>query len=65
VKFQVFVDGALRWDSGLIRGGEAALAMPRIDLRTAKELALVVDAAEDSFVADRADWLRLILIAGP
>ena len=65
VRFQVIVDGALRWDSGLIRGGEAAVAMPRIDLRTAKELALVVDPAEDSFVADRADWLRLILIAGP
>jgi hypothetical protein len=33
-------------------------------LRNAKELALVVDVAEDSFVADRADWLRLILVAG-
>lgn len=64
VKFQVFVDGALRWESGLVRGGEKALSMPRIDLRGAKELALVVDAAEDSFVADRADWLRLILVAG-
>jgi len=65
VKFQVFVDGALRWDSGLVRGGEKALALPRIDLRGAKELALVVDVAEDSFVADRANWLRLILVGGP
>ncbi len=65
VRFQVFVDGALRWDSGVVRGGEPARAMPRIDLRGAKELALVVDPSEDSFVADRADWLRLILIREP
>jgi hypothetical protein len=64
VKFQVFVDGEMRWESGLIRGGERAAELPRIDLRNAKELALVVDVAEDSFVADRADWLRLILVAG-
>ncbi len=65
VRFQVFVDGALRWDSGVVRGGEPARAMPRIDLLGAKELALVADPSEDSFVADRADWLRLILIREP
>jgi hypothetical protein len=62
VKFQVLVDGAVRWDSGIVRGEEPAKAMPRIDLRGAKQLALVADVADDSFVADRADWLRLILV---
>ncbi|MEO7154622.1 MAG: NPCBM/NEW2 domain-containing protein [Planctomycetota bacterium] len=65
VRFQVLVDGVSRWDSGTIRGGEPARAMPRIDLHGAKQLALVVEAAEDSFVADRADWLRLILVREP
>lgn len=65
VRFQVWIDGEQRWDSGLVRGGEAAKPMPRVNLEGAKRLALVVDPAEDSFVADRADWLRLILIRQP
>ena len=65
VRFQVHVDGVLRWDSGPVRGGEEARPIPRIDLRGAKELALVVEQDEDSFVADRADWLRLLLVREP
>ena len=62
---RIEVDGVSRWDSGVVRGGEPARLLPRIDLRGAKQLALIVDAAEDSFVADRADWLRLVLVRGP
>ncbi len=65
VRFQVLVDGVSRWDSGIVRGNESARPIPRIDLHGAKQLALVVDAADGSFVADRADWLRLILVRDP
>jgi hypothetical protein len=65
VRFKVEVDGVSRWDSGVVRGGEPTRLLPRVDLRGAKQLALIVDAADDSFVADRADWLRLVLVREP
>jgi len=65
VEFRVFVDDELRWSSGVVRGGDEPLDVPSIDLAGARELALVVDMAEDHYVADRADWLRPLLVRVP
>jgi len=62
VKARIRVDGEIRWESGLVRGGDAPLALPRLPLSGARELALEVEMAENHYVADRADWLRLILV---
>jgi hypothetical protein len=61
----VLVDGETRWSSGTVRGGEPPLDLPAVDLSDAQELELVVDMAEDHYVADRADWLRLLLVRAP
>ncbi len=62
VVFRVLVDGEQRWESGIVRGGRAPLTLPRIDLVDATELTLEVDMATRFHVADRANWLRLLLI---
>jgi hypothetical protein len=62
VRFRVSVDGALRWESPLVRGGAAPVALPPVDLRGATELVLEVDQATRLHVADRADWLRMVLV---
>jgi hypothetical protein len=64
VKATIRVDGETRWESGLVRGGDAPLALPRLPLSGARELALEVEMAENHYVADRADWLRMILVRG-
>jgi hypothetical protein len=45
-----------------VRGGEAPIALPALALEGKRRLALVVDMDERSFVADRADWLRMLLV---
>ena len=62
VVFRVHVDGEVRWESPLLTGGDAPLAMPPIELSGARELVLEVDPASDAFVSDRANWLRPILV---
>jgi hypothetical protein len=62
VHFRVSVDGELRWESPLVRGGIAPLVIPPIDLRGARELVLEVDPATQLHVADRAAWLRMVLV---
>ncbi|MDZ4774640.1 MAG: NPCBM/NEW2 domain-containing protein [Planctomycetota bacterium] len=63
VKFRVLVDGAKRFESKIVRGGEqpVAIVLEPASLLGAKELVLEVDTAEDNFVADRADWLQVML----
>lgn len=61
VVFRVLTDGKKAWESPVVRGGEAPVELPPIDLAQVKELVLEVDAGPDSFVADRADWLDLLL----
>jgi len=61
VVFRVRKDGALAWESPLVRGGDAPLALPELDLAGAHELVLEVDPAGD-FAGDRADWLRMVLV---
>jgi hypothetical protein len=64
VEFSIFLDEKPEpaWRSGRVRGGEAPLALPALELGGVKRIALVVDMDERSFVADRADWLRLLLV---
>ena len=62
VIFRVVVDGEARFESEVMRGGRAPLEVPRISLEGAAELRLEVEMASDLHVADRADWLRPVLI---
>lgn len=62
VVFRVELDGTTAWTSPVVRGGREPLELPAIDLGEAERLALVVEEADRSHVADRADWLRLRLL---
>lgn len=67
VVFRVLVDGAKRWQSPIVRGGDApvAIVLDPPDLGGATTLTLEVDPSEDSFVCDRADWLQMLLVRAP
>lgn len=65
VRFRVHVDGEMKFESGIVRGGDDVLKLPSIDLSGARELVFEVDAATEFHVGDRADWLRPILIRKP
>jgi hypothetical protein len=62
VVFRVLVDGEEAWKSPVLRGGDAPLEVPPLALAGARELALVVEEADEMFVADRADWLGMLLV---
>jgi len=62
VVFRVLVDGTPQWESPILRGGDTPLELPDLDLDGARELTLEVDPSTDFFVADRADWLMLLLV---
>jgi len=61
VIFRVWADGKPLWESPLVRGGDAPLVLPALDLTGKKELVLEADPAGD-FAGDRADWLDLVLV---
>jgi hypothetical protein len=56
VVFEVLVDGVSRYKSGVLRGGDAAVAVPPVDLTGAQELMLVVHDGGDDFTKDHGDW---------
>jgi len=62
VIFRVFVDGEQRFESPVLHAGDAVLDLPRISLEDAQELVLEVDMATELHVADRADWLAVVLV---
>ena len=62
VVFQIRVDGELAWESPVVRGGDLPVAFPPVDLTGAERLELEASMADDLHVADRADWLRMLLI---
>ncbi len=62
VIFRVHVDGELAWESEVVRGGVTPINVPPIALGGAKELVLECDMATDFAVADRANWLRMVLV---
>jgi len=55
VDFKVFVDGKLKADSGVLRGGQAGKSLD-VDLTGAKFLRLLVTDAGDGIDHDHADW---------
>jgi parallel beta-helix repeat protein len=55
VIFQVYVDGALRFMSGVMRGSTPAQNV-QVDVSGATELALFVHYGWDSYAYDHADW---------
>jgi hypothetical protein len=64
VIFRIHVDGAKRWESGVVHGGDPPVVIPAQNIAGAHELTLEVDMADQSCVADRADWLDVVLIRG-
>ncbi|MBI5363052.1 MAG: NPCBM/NEW2 domain-containing protein [Planctomycetes bacterium] len=62
VQFRVIVDGKKAWESPVVRGGDAPVQLPPIDLANATELVLEVDPGPESFRGDRADWLELLVV---
>jgi hypothetical protein len=65
VIFRVQVDGEQRFESPVVHGGDPPVEFPPIALKGARKLTLEVDMDGDHFVADRADWLRLLLVRSP
>lgn len=64
VVFQVFVDAAMRFDSGIMRERDAARAI-NIDVTGADELRLVLGDAGDGITCDAGNWADARLIANP
>ena len=62
VRFVLRTDGDLRWRSEVVRGGDAPLPLPPFSLAGVETLTLEVEMADDLHIADRADWLRMILV---
>lgn len=61
VVFRVKVDGKVRFESVEMHGGDPPAAFEQLDLAGAQELVLEADPSDGSSVADRADWLQMIL----
>ncbi len=64
VRFLVFVDEQLKYKSGVIRGADRPESIS-VDLTGAKQLDLMVEAADRLDQLDRADWLGARLISSP
>lgn len=62
VVFRVLVDGETRFESDVMTAGEGPETVKGISLAGATHLVLEVDMADDLHVADRADWLRPVLV---
>jgi len=62
VEFRLLLDGELAWASGTVRGGQLPRALPDLELAGKRELTLEVDMDSKLHVADRADWLRMMLV---
>ena len=55
IQFLIYVDGNLRFDSGVMRLGDAAEAI-ELDLTGCQQIALLVTDAGDGIAYDHADW---------
>jgi hypothetical protein len=60
-EFVVRGDGQELWRSGVLRGGDAPVALPTIDVSKFARLELAVEMGPDLNLGDRADWLDLVL----
>lgn len=61
VRFRIKGGERVLWESPVLRGGDPPLSIPPLSLEGVRHLVLEVDEAEGLHVADRADWLRMIL----
>lgn len=61
VSFEVWLDGAKRFDSGVIKAGETARPVS-VDLTGAQTMILYVDDAGDGTADDIADWAGAVII---
>ncbi|MBX3179999.1 MAG: NPCBM/NEW2 domain-containing protein [Candidatus Hydrogenedentes bacterium] len=64
VIFQVFVDGALRFDSGIMTDSDPAQSV-NVSLAGARELRLVSGDAGDGIACDMANWANARLLRDP
>jgi alpha-galactosidase len=64
VTFQVWVDGKLAADSGVMHGGDTPKLLD-IKLTGAKRLTLIVGDANDGINDDHADWAGAMLLLAP
>lgn len=55
VRFQVWLDGVMVWDSGVVRGGQAAQHIS-LNVASKSQLRLVVTDAGDGADSDHGDW---------
>jgi lysophospholipase L1-like esterase len=63
VRFQIYLDGVLTWDSGVVRGGQGAGHIT-LSVVGKSQLRLVVTDAGDNNYSDHADWASAKLISG-
>jgi len=65
VRFLIYVDGKLRADSGVMRGGDKPKLL-QVDLRKANSIRLVVEDGGDGIDSDHADWAdaKFTVLAG-
>lgn len=64
VIFQIFVDGELKFDSGIMKESDPPRYV-RVPLKDAQELKLVVKDAGDGIICDCANWANARLIPAP
>ncbi len=62
VVFRVLADGQKVFESDVVQGGSPPVAIPAIDLSDVRRLQLEVDFATEFDIADRANWVRPILL---
>ena len=63
VVFRIYGDGEKLFDSGVMRGGEAAKRVD-LDLATVRHLVLVTTGAGDDINYDHADWAEAVFLVG-
>lgn len=61
VAFRVLLDGKVAYESAVLEAGKGSLALPAIELGSARTLSLEVDFGGDSDAGDRAIWANPVL----
>ena len=61
----VLVDDRPVWNSGVVRGRDEPRLVPRVSLKGARRLTLLVDFGPEANVLDHADWCDAVLIGAP
>ena len=64
VRFQVFGDGVMLWQSAVLSGASASVAVD-VDVSNRSTLRLVVTEAGDGGAYDHADWAEARVVCGP